>query len=59
VESHGDLLMMEDRVKDVMGLNVMRDSVEPLGVMVSDLDEFFPTFEVESSQEFTIAPVVS
>jgi hypothetical protein len=34
------------------------NSVEPLGVMVSDLDEFLPTFEVESPQEFTITPVV-
>jgi hypothetical protein len=59
VESHGDLLMTEDGVEGVMGLNVMRDSMEPLGVMVSDLDEFFPTFKVESPQEFTIAPVVS
>jgi hypothetical protein len=58
VKSHSDLLMMEDGVEGVMGLNVMCDSVEPHGVMVSDLNEFFPPFEVESPQEFAIAPVV-
>jgi hypothetical protein len=58
-ESHGVLLMMEDGVEDVMSLNVVLDSVEPLGVMVSDLDEFLPTFEVESPQKFAVAPVVS
>jgi hypothetical protein len=51
-------LVMEDGVEDVVGLNVVRDSIEPLGVMVSDLNEFFPTFEVESSQEFTVTPVI-
>jgi hypothetical protein len=50
--------MMEDRVEDVMSLNVMLDSVEPLGVMVSDLDKFLPTFKVESPQEFAVTPVI-
>jgi hypothetical protein len=40
--------MMDNGVEDVMSLNVVRDSIEPLGVMVLDLNEFFPTFEVES-----------
>jgi hypothetical protein len=52
-------LMMEDGVEDVMGLDVVLDSMEPLGVMMSDSDEFFPTFEVESPQEFAVAPVIS
>jgi hypothetical protein len=50
--------MMKDGVEDVMGLDIMLDSVEPLGIVVSDLDEFFPTFEVESPQPLTITPVV-
>jgi hypothetical protein len=51
--------MAEDRVKDVMSLNIVLDSVEPLSVMVLDLYEFFPTFKVESPQEFAVTPVVS
>jgi hypothetical protein len=57
-ESHGALLMTEDGVKDVVSLNVVLDSLELLGVMVLDLDEFFPTFKVESPQEFAVAPVI-
>jgi hypothetical protein len=38
--------MTEDGVEDVMSLDVMLYSVEPLGVMVLDSDEFLPTFEV-------------
>jgi hypothetical protein len=52
-------LVSEDGVEDVVRLNIMRDSVEPLGVMMTNVDELFPTFEVESSQEFVITPVVS
>jgi hypothetical protein len=51
-------LVTEDRVEGMMCLNVVHDSVEPLGVMVMDSDELLPTFEVESPQEFAIAPVV-
>jgi hypothetical protein len=40
-------------------LDIVCDSVEPLGVMVMDLDELFPAFEMESPQEFVVAPVVS
>jgi hypothetical protein len=40
-------------------LDVMCDSIEPLGVVVTNVDELFPMFEVKSSQEFVIAPVVS
>jgi hypothetical protein len=58
VESHSDLLA-EDRVEDVVCLDIMCDSVEPLGVMVSNADELFPTFKVESPQESVITPVVS
>jgi hypothetical protein len=50
--------MTEDRVEDVMGLDVMLDSVEPLGVVVSDSDKFLPPFEVESPQKFAVAPVI-
>jgi hypothetical protein len=57
VESHGDLLA-EDRVKDMMCLDVMCDSVEPLGVMVSNADKLLPTFKVESPQEFVVTPVI-
>jgi hypothetical protein len=35
---------VEDGVKDVMGLDVMLDSVEPLGVVVSNANELLPTF---------------
>jgi hypothetical protein len=50
--------MMDDGVEDMMSLNVVHNSMEPLGVMVLDLYEFLPMFEVESPQEFTVAPVV-
>jgi hypothetical protein len=50
--------MMEDGVKDVMGLDVVLDSVEPLGVMMSDSDKFLPPFQMESPQKFAVAPVV-
>ena len=39
-------------------MDVVLDSVEPLGVMVSDSNELFPTFKVELPQEFAVAPVV-
>jgi hypothetical protein len=48
----------EDGVKDVMGLDVVLDSVEPLGIMVSDANKLLPTFKVESPQEFAVAPVI-
>jgi hypothetical protein len=51
--------MAEDGVEDVVSLDVVLDSMEPLGVMVSDLDEFFPMFKVESPQEFAVALIVS
>jgi hypothetical protein len=41
-----------------MGLDVVLDSVEPLGVVMSDANKLFPTFKVESPQEFAIAPVI-
>jgi hypothetical protein len=50
--------MTEDRAKDVMGLDVVLDSVEPLSVVVSNLNKLLPTFEMESPQEFAIAPVI-
>jgi hypothetical protein len=52
-------LVTEDGVEDVVCLDVMCDSIEPLGIMVMDLNELFLTFEVESPQEFIVAPVVS
>jgi hypothetical protein len=57
VESHGDLLA-EDRVEDVVCLDIMCDSIEPLHVMVLDTDELFPMFEVKSPQEFVVSPIV-
>jgi hypothetical protein len=51
-------LVTEDGVEDMMSLDVVLNSMEPLGVMVSDLDEFFLTFKVKSPQEFAVAPVV-
>jgi hypothetical protein len=41
-----------------VGLDVMLDSVEPLGIMVSDSNKLLPMFKVESPQKFTVAPVV-
>jgi hypothetical protein len=38
VESHGVFLKSEDGVEDVMCLDVVLDSMEPLGVVVLDLD---------------------
>jgi hypothetical protein len=50
--------MTEDRVEDVMGLDVMLDSVDPLGVMMSDSDKFLPPFKMESPQELAVAPII-
>jgi hypothetical protein len=50
--------MAEDRVEDVVCLDIMCHSMEPLGVVMTDLDKFLPTFKVESPQEFTVAPVI-
>jgi hypothetical protein len=50
--------MMEDGVEDVVCLDIMLDSVEPLGVVVSDLNKLFPMFEMELPQEFTVTPVI-
>jgi hypothetical protein len=50
--------MTEDRVEDVMGLDVVLDSMEPLSVMMSDSDKFLPPFEMESPQKLAVAPVV-
>jgi hypothetical protein len=50
---------MEDGVEDVMGLDIVLDSVEPLGIMVSDLNKLLPTLKMESPQKFAVAPVVS
>jgi hypothetical protein len=58
VESHGDLLMMEDGVEDVVCLDIVLDSVEPLGVVVSDSNKLFPTFKMESPQKFAVAPII-
>jgi hypothetical protein len=52
-------LVMEDGIEDMMSLDVVLNSVEPLGVMVSDPDKFLPTFKVKSPQEFAVTPVVS
>jgi hypothetical protein len=41
-----------------MGLDIVLDSVEPLGVMVSDTNKLLPTFKMESPQEFTVTPVI-
>jgi hypothetical protein len=57
-ESHGDLLA-EDRVEDMMYLYIVCDSIEPLGVMVSNANKLLPMFKVESPQEFIVAPVIS
>jgi hypothetical protein len=51
-------LVMEDGVEDVVCLDIMFDSVDPLSIVVMDLDKFLPTFEVESPQEFAVAPVI-
>jgi predicted RNA-binding protein len=58
VKSHGGLLMAEDGVEGVVCLDVMGNSKEPLSIVVIDLDKFLPTFEVESSQEFAVAPII-
>jgi hypothetical protein len=58
VESHGDFSEMEDGVEDVMGLDIVLDSMEPLGVMVSDLNKLLPALKMESPQEFAVAPVI-
>jgi hypothetical protein len=58
VESHSDLLVTEDRVEDVVCLDIMCNSVEPLSIVVMDSDKFLPTFEVEPPQEFVVAPVI-
>jgi hypothetical protein len=50
--------MAEDRVEDMVCLDVVLDSMKPLSVVVTDLDELFPTFEVEPPQEFTITPII-
>jgi hypothetical protein len=50
--------MTEDGVEDVVGLDIVLDSVKPLGVVISDADELFPTFKVESPQPLAVAPVV-
>jgi hypothetical protein len=50
--------MTEDRVEDVMGLDVVLNSVEPLGIMMLDSDKFLPPFEMESPQKFAVTPVV-
>jgi hypothetical protein len=50
--------MTEDRVEDVMCLDIVLDSVEPLGVMVLDANKLLPTFKVESPQEFAVTPVI-
>jgi hypothetical protein len=52
-------LVLEDRVEDVVCLNVMRDSIEPLGVVMANADKLFPTFKVKSPQEFVVTPIVS
>jgi hypothetical protein len=50
--------MAEDGVKGVVCLDVMCNSIEPHSVVVTDSDKFFPMFEVESPQEFTVTPIV-
>jgi hypothetical protein len=49
---------MEDGVEDVVCLDIVLDSMEPLGVVVSDLNKLFPTLKMESPQEFTVAPII-
>jgi hypothetical protein len=58
VESHGDLLKTEDGVEDVVSLDIVLDSVEPLGVVVSDLNKLLPTLKMESPQEFAVTPII-
>jgi hypothetical protein len=50
--------MMEDGVEDMMSLDIVLDSMEPLSVVVSDLNKLLPTFKMESPQEFTVAPII-
>jgi hypothetical protein len=50
--------MTEDGVEDVVGLDIVLDSVEPLGVVMLDLNKLFPTFKMESPQEFAVTPIV-
>jgi hypothetical protein len=50
---------VEDGVEDVVRLDIVCDSVEPLSVVVSDANELLPTFEVKSPQELVVTPVVS
>jgi hypothetical protein len=50
--------MTEDGVEDVVGLDIVLDSVEPLGVVVSDSNEFLPAFKMESPQESTVTPII-
>jgi hypothetical protein len=49
---------MEDGVEDVVCLNIVCNSIEPLGIVVTDLNKLLLTFEVESPQEFIVAPVI-
>jgi hypothetical protein len=51
-------LMTEDGIEGVMGLDVVCDPEKPLGVMVSDLDKFLPTFKVKSPQPLIVSPVI-
>jgi hypothetical protein len=39
-------------------LDIVLDSVEPLGVVMSDLNKLLPMFKVKSPQKFAVAPVV-
>jgi hypothetical protein len=40
-------------------LDIVCDSVEPLGVVMANADKLLPTFKVKSPQEFIDTPVVS
>jgi hypothetical protein len=59
MESHNDLLMAEDRVEDMVHLDVMCDAIEPLSVVMANADKLLPAFKVKSPQEFVVTPVVS
>ena len=39
-------------------MDIVLDSVEPLSVMVSDLNKLLLAFKMESPQEFAVAPVI-
>jgi hypothetical protein len=51
--------VVEDGVEDVVCLDVVCDSIEPLSIVMMDADKLFPMFKMKSPQKFVITPVVS